>query len=190
MSKTATGSCTVRTNSTPGSVFCIKVEPIKFADLWANYPKTNPCDAKGKNGRTLFNDQCAIRLSAALKRSGATFKSYPKNRKCWIHPDQDHILAARELANWLEKIPFVGCRKSEDVTGRNWQEKIAGHTGIICFEDYYRASGGNGGDHIDLWNESKMTGFWGWARIRFPGASSIFLSDVGKARRIRFFAID
>jgi hypothetical protein len=187
---TAVGKRTVQTNPRPGSQYCIAVERVKFSNLWSNYPKSDPCDAKDKDGKRLFNDQCSIRLSAALKGTGVTFKSFPASRKCWIHPSQDHILAARELANWLEKQPFVGCRKSEDVTGRDWREKVLGRTGIICFEDYYVASGGNGGDHIDLWNKDRLTGFLSGARVRFNLVLPRFWSDYRGSRRIRFFRID
>ena len=106
-------------------------------------------------------------MSYALKKIGVTFKSYPAKRKCWIHPDADHILAAAELANWLEKQPFLGCGRSQDVTGQNWFDAVTGQTGIICFEDYYTPSGGSGGDHMDLWNRSEMTGSFSGLRARF-----------------------
>jgi hypothetical protein len=187
---TAVGRRTVRTNYTPGSLLRIQVQPVKFADLLANYPKSNPCDAKDKDGKLLFTDQCAIRVSSALKKCGVTFKSYPAVRKCWVHPSHDHILAARELANWLEQQPFVGCPKSENVTGLDWKAKVRGRTGIVCFEDYYTPSGGNGGDHIDLWNGDSLTGFLGWLRTHTPLVIPNVLSDVGKSKRIRFFQID
>jgi len=61
--------------------------------------KEEPCDAKDEEGNLLFKNQCAIRVSYALKKSGVSFLSFPKGRKCWVHQKQDHILAAKELAD-------------------------------------------------------------------------------------------
>jgi len=69
---------------------------VKFEQLWSNYPEGDPCDAKGKNGDKLFGNQCAIRLGYAMKKSGINFTTFPKKRKCWVHPASDHILAAAE----------------------------------------------------------------------------------------------
>lgn len=186
---TAIGSRKIATNNRKGSQHCVQVEPIRFASIWDNYPGSDPCDAKDPKGAKRFKNQCAIRVSYALKKAGVTFKSYPKSRKCWFHPDADHILAAKELADWLELQPFLGCRKSENITGEYWRDKVLGRTGIICFEDYYTDADA-GGDHIDLWNKDQLTGgiLRGWVRSRF----NIVLpnwSDLRKAKRIRFFEI-
>lgn len=190
MTKTIAQQARVRTNNTKGSICKINVESVSFANLWAGYPSSDPCDAKSADGKLLFSNQCAIRLSLAMKVAGVTFKSYSAKRKCWVHPNADHILAAQELADWLEMQPFVGCRKSENITGQNWRDKILGRTGIVCFEDYYTPSQGSGGDHIDLWNKDQLTGglLRGWARSRF----NIVLpnwSDLRKSRKIRFFEV-
>lgn len=185
----ATGSQKVPTNNRKGSLHCIQVKPITFSDLWKNYPSSDPCDATDENGGRKFKNQCAIRLSFSLKRSGVTFGSYPKGRKCWFHPDADHVLAAKELADWLELKPFVGCRRSENVTGPDWRQKVVDRTGIICFEDYY-SDPNAGGDHIDLWNKTKLTGIGSGLRTRFGIVIPGIWSDFGKAKRIRFFSID
>ena len=191
MTKVIKQQATVRTNTIRGSVCRIEVEAVKFADLWAAYPSSDPCDAKSKDGKLVFGNQCAIRLSFAMKKAGVTFKSYPAKRKCWVHPEADHILAAKELADWLELQPFVGCRQSESITGESWRDKILDRTGILCFEDYYAPSGGSGGDHIDLWNKDRLTGgiFFGWARTRFNIVIPFRMSDLRKSKRIRFFPI-
>jgi hypothetical protein len=88
---------------------------------------------------------------------GRDLQVIPRQAQMLGASDADHILAAAELADWLELQPFVGCKKAEQVTGADWYDKVAGRTGIICFEDYYTPSGGSGGDHIDLWSGSKMT---------------------------------
>lgn len=178
----------VKTNTTPGSVCKIDASIVEFKAIWAAYPSTDPCDAKDGNGTKLFKNQCAIRVSHALKGVGATFKSYPAKRKCWIHPGAEHILAAKELADWLEKQPFLGCRQAENITGGDWRNKVEGRTGIICFEDYYAPSEGSGGDHIDLWNGSRMTSLFSGFRTRFNIVMPRW-SDLRKSRRIRFFPV-
>ena len=177
----------VRTNTVKDSVCKIDVPVVKFSDLWDSYPSSDPCEAKDEKGEKRFKNQCAIRLSHALKKAGVTFKSYPVKRKCWFHPNEDHVLAAKELADWLELQPFVGC-KSENITGADWRDKVKDRTGIICFEDYYAPSGGSGGDHIDLWNGNEMTGFMSGLRTRFSIVVPFGIwSDLRKAKKIRFF---
>lgn len=187
MTKPLVQQARVRTNTIKESVCKINVESVKFPDLWAAYPSSDPCDAKSPDGAKLVKNQCAIRVSYALKRAGVTLKSYPAKRKCWIHPGEDHVLAAKELADWLDLQPFV---KAENITGENWRDKVLNRTGIICFEDYYAPSEGSGGDHIDLWNGSEMTGFLSGLRARFGIVIPFGVwSDMRKAKRIRFFPV-
>ena len=162
---------------------------IRFEDLWANYPDEDPCDAKDEKGDKLFKNQCAIRVSYAMKKSGVNFTSFPRKRKCWVHPSQDHILAASELADWIEKSHTPNIRPAENVTGGTWRNKVLARTGIICFEDYYLRSDGSGGDHIDLWNRNKMTGIGSYLRTRFNIIIPSVWSDLAKSKKIRFFSI-
>lgn len=160
-----------------------------FKSVWSNYPASDPCDAKDSKGQRLFKNQCAIRMSHALKGAGVNLTSFPAARKCWVHPKDHHILAARELANWLQHQPFSGLKAAEIVTGEAWREKVIDRTGIICFEDYYAADQDSGGDHIDLWNGSALTGLGSWMRARFGVVVPGFWSDFRKARQIRFFPL-
>jgi hypothetical protein len=189
MGKTIKQSAAVKTNATKGSICKVDVPSIRFGDLWSAYAKGTVCDAKGENGKPLFSNQCAIRVSHALKKCGVTFKSYPAKRKCWIHPNDDHVLAAKELADWLELQPFVGCKKAETITGEDWRDKVNGRTGIICFEDYYPPESGSGGDHIDLWNGSRMTDMSSIFRTQLRIVFTPIWYDLNKAKRIRFFPI-
>ena len=59
-----------------------------FSLLWGNYPDSDPCDAKNENGDVLFTNQCAIRLSHAMKKTGIDFSTFPGARKCWVHKHQ------------------------------------------------------------------------------------------------------
>jgi len=160
-----------------------------FKVLWSNYPSSDPCDAKNDKGEILFKNQCAIRLSYALKKSGVSFASYPKSRKCWVHKTEDHILAAEELADWLDKGIVPRISKSNDATGSNWRDKVIDKKGIICFEDYYAATSGSGGDHIDLWDGNSLTGLGSWFRTRFNIVVPGFWSDFRKSKKIRFFEV-
>lgn len=162
---------------------------IKFEQLWKNYPDEDPCDAKNKEGKLLFGNQCAIRVSHAMKNSGVSFSSFPQKRKCWVHPGQNHILAAAEIANWIEKSNIPNLLITENVTGSQWRSKVISRTGIICFEDYYLRSDGSGGDHIDLWNGSSMTSIGSYFRTRFNIVIPSIWSDLNKSKKIRFFPI-
>ena len=160
-----------------------------FEKLWSNYPSKDPCDAKDEQGSLLFRNQCAIRLSFAMKKSGVSFVGFPKGRKCWVHAGQDHVLAARELADWLDKGTVQQIQKSRDITGDDWREQALDKKGIICFEDYYAATGGSGGDHIDLWDGNSLTGLGSWFRTRFNVVVPGYWSDFRKSKKIRFFEV-
>jgi len=104
---------------------------ITFQQLWDNYPDNDPCDAKNKKGEKLFSNQCAIRLSYSMKKSGVLFTTYPQKRKCWVHGGADHILAAAELADWIEKLNTPGFQKKENITGSNWRTKVISRTVVF-----------------------------------------------------------
>jgi hypothetical protein len=160
-----------------------------FQSLLSNYPSNDPCDAKNDKGEVLFANQCAIRLSHAMKKTGVQFHSFPSGRKCWVHKTHDHILAAKELADWIDKGSVPKIKKSINVTGDDWRDKVLDKKGIICFEDYYAASEGSGGDHIDLWDGSSLTGLGSWIRTRFNIIVPGYWSDFRKSKQIRFFEI-
>jgi len=160
-----------------------------FKQLWDNYPDSDPCDAKDKKGNQLFSNQCAIRVSYSMKKSGISFVTFPQKRKCWVHPGADHILAAKELADWIQKSSNPSFIKNENITGKNWRGKIMGRTGIICFEDYYLRSDGSGGDHIDLWDGNSMTSIGSYFRTRFNIVIPSIWSDLTKSKNIRFFPV-
>ncbi len=98
-------------------------------------------------------------------------------------------MAAKELADWLDRGIVVQIKKSQNVTGENWREKVLGKKGVICFEDYYAASGGSGGDHIDLWDGNSLTGLGSWLRTRFSIVVPGYWSDFRKSKKIRFFEV-
>lgn len=160
-----------------------------FKILWSNYPTDDPCGAKDESGAILFKNQCAIRLSYTLNKSGAPLNSFPKNRKCWVHKSENEVLAAKELADWLDRGIYPRINKSISITGKDWRSHVVNKKGIICFEDYYPARGGSGGDHIDLWDGSSLTGLGSWLRTRFNIVVPGYWSDFRRAKKIRFFEV-
>lgn len=105
-----------------------------------------------------IKNQCAIRIGEALAKSGVNLDSF-KGAKCWHKHNPPHILRAEELALWL-KSPFSPVKKIEEFEGVNGFQSINGKKGIIFFKDYYGP--GNQGDHIDLWNGSRLTRYSSW----------------------------
>lgn len=160
-----------------------------FQLLKTNYPSNDPCDARNEKGELLFKNQCAIRVSHAMKKSGVSFVSFPAARKCWVHKGNDHILAAKELADWIDRGMVPQIKKSKEITGNGWRKQVIDKQGIICFEDYYAANGDSGGDHIDLWDGSALTGLGSWFRTRFNIVVPGYWSDFRKSKRIRFFEV-
>lgn len=166
---------------------------LTFQKLWDSYPTIQgdkaPCK---KNGKKNFEDQCAIRLGVALAQNGVkTLNLVPKSRHCWHHEVKEgHILAAEELANGLSKFPIGGVQKKIDLEPSTFQKDIAGKSGIIFFKDFYTRNGesfrNRSGDHIDLWNGSRLTDWQTWFLI-----SSAFNigGDYKKSKEIWFWRV-
>ncbi|MGH6649093.1 type VI secretion system amidase effector protein Tae4 [Aquabacterium sp.] len=203
MNKVLKQSEKIKTNTQAGSICTVKIMPVKFADLWAGYPKTGTpyVDAKGEVP-TGFENQCAIRVSVSLTSVGLAMKSF-KGATVLVNANKAAI-RAQELADWLKLQPFCGLpAKPEGITGKDWQDKIKGRTGIVYFKDYWaRAAETNPtGDHIDLWNGSKLTatGLLSSAQsfMRFTlgldrvGVGSVWnlYSDLGKSKEILFWEV-
>lgn len=195
---------TVKTNDTPGSVCRINVEPVKFADLWKGYPGSPPyVDPKTGKPPPGYSNQCALKVSAAIHSVGIEMKSYAFGDRVKINGKNAAALASN-LANWLKQVPFCGLPKQpENVTGEKWEDKIKGRTGIVYFADYWKRStdkeGQPTGDHIDLWNGSRLTasGFIGTltTTARYFGQRSFLpgtdwgYSDLGTSKSILFWEI-
>ena len=129
---------------------------VSFKELWAWHPSNlgndSPC---ATDGTVNFKNQCAIRMGECFSKSGVLLNSF-YGAKCYPghKHNQSHILRAEELAGWMKTQPvFFG--KVE--TKRNVKASdYANKNGIIFLKNFWGA--GNQGDHIDLWNGSKMTG--------------------------------
>jgi hypothetical protein len=192
---------TITTNKTPGSVCTVTVPAVKFAVLWAGYPSGHPYQDP-KTGKTPagFENQCAIKVSGALHAAGVEMKSF---KSASITMDgKKAAIRASELAAWLKLQPFCGLpTKPEVVTGKDWQAKIKGRTGIIYFEDYWARPGETknpSGDHIDLWNGDGLTpnaanrarslGFNSVQWLPWP-LDGLNFSDLANSKQIIFWEI-
>ncbi len=175
---------------------------VEFSTLWSNYPVAKPYieKATGKPPKG-FENQCAIKVSEALQGSGVDLKSF-KGASVSIHGKRAAI-RAEELTSWLANQSIPGIGKGEIITGKDWEERIKNRKGIISFENYWARPGETSaptGDHIDLWNGSRLTasGFAGSLVTmgRYMGIDSMSVpgtplqySDLGKSTRIRFFEV-
>jgi len=123
--------------------------------FWHNHPgRKNVCD------ETLFVNQCAIRMGAALELSGIKMTQDRRVlRRCTTeyrafkhHKDglvKGHVLAAQELANWIKsQRSTFGSRSIV-----HSQEEILGRSGIIFFRDGWGTT-----DHIDVWDGQALVG--------------------------------
>ena len=69
----------------------------------------------------------------------------------------------------------------------NFKAKIAGKKGIIYFEDYWLRPEDRPerptGDHIDLWNGSRLTEVSSWLRVQLGISYEGVWSDLEKAKK-------
>lgn len=160
-----------------------------FQTLWNNHPNIKG-DAPILD-KSAYANQCAINLSASLMRSDVPLRGF-NGALSWQKGKPKYAIRAQELADWLCGSFPAFPRRFEKVEPSEFSKKIALRTGIIFFQNYWGP--GNQGDHIDLWNGSRLTGFASWARIhlRFgnPAVSNfIFGSDLAKAEQIWFWNV-
>ncbi len=166
---------------------------VKFQKLWDSHPNIQGDKAPCKtNGVKNFQDQCAIRLGTALSSNGVkTTNLVPKVRHCWHHETSEgHVLAAEELANGLLKYPILGIAKKIEVGSGTFQKTLSNKKGIVFFKDFWQRDGENfrnrSGDHIDLWNGSRLTDWRTWFLI-----SSTFNlgGNYSKSKEIWFWGV-
>jgi len=181
---------------------------VTFNKLWENHPTItgddNPCKT---NGKPHVPNQCAIRMGVSLARCGVNISHLPGVLHCWHKHDKSlgHVVRAEELAKGLEKhsVFLPGVQKIQKVNPEEFKDTLGGKRGIIFFKDYYQRTN-NGkkesfrnrsGDHIDLWNGSRLTDFRTWSRIHLRiggyGIHSLFddVSDYEESKSIWFWRI-
>ena len=166
---------------------------VTFQKLWDNHPTItgdkNPCST---NGRPNFSNQCAIRMGVCLARCGVDTSRIPGAIHCWHHTKSaGHVIRAEELAIGLTKYPMAGIHRMQEVDPKGYKNKLAGKRGVIFFKDYWqREIGGRresfrnrSGDHIDLWNGTRLTDWISWVRILLG------ISDYTKSKSIWFWRV-
>lgn len=120
---------------------------VRFENLWKNHPGKGvfPCN------KAVHQNQCAIRMSVTLDKSGVDISSF-SGVKCWERHEDEfrHILRAQELADWIDKHPeiFGNAVKLSRKKFPKMNSKSFRHTGIVFIKDGWLG----GVDHIDLWN--------------------------------------
>jgi hypothetical protein len=155
-----------------------------FATLWANHPKIKGDDTL--LDEKVYTDQCAIDVGAAFIRSAMDMRSF-KGVYSWQKDKPSYPIRAQELANWLDS-PAAGLmHRTEKHLGKEGFEKIAGRTGIIFIQNYWGE--GRQGDHIDLWNGSRLTKFSSWFRIHWHLSVEGWATDMRKAEAIWFWYV-
>lgn len=190
----------VRTNTTKDSVCSLQIEAVTFAKLWESYPSGHPYVDKTGKPPPGYENQCAIKVSVAIHGAGIEMRSF---RGAAVTMDGlKTAVVATQLAAWLKLQPFCGLpMQPENVTGKDWQDKIRGRTGIVYFENYWRRHGETRtatGDHIDLWNGSRLTAT-GWSLFSTLGrriglnelgaGTDWGYSDLGKSTEILFWEV-
>lgn len=162
-----------------------------FKDVWSAFnaqphrPCTNPT----------FTNQCAIRVSQALMDCGVDLSSLRATR-CWNDKsayNSKHIIRAEEFAVWLKRSSLPGLGATETADPGNFQNELNGKTGIVFFKDYWQRTNetpaNRSGDHIDLWNVNRTTGYWfSWTRDFWEFLSSNY-SDRNNSREVWFWSI-
>lgn len=162
---------------------------VKFKKLWDSYPDEPPCNKKD------FSDQCAIKVGSALAKCGVkTTLLVKKSRHCWHHNvSEGHTLAAEELAAGLKKVKIEGIGKALEIKPEKFKSQLAGKKGIVFFKDYWLRSADKPerptGDHIDLWNGSRLTDWKTWIRIQFGLVIPGVWSDLEKSKKILFWQV-
>lgn len=122
-----------------------------FNLLFANYPEDRqPCKELDQDGNIKYENQCALRVSVCLEKSG--FKLVNNDKKKCKH---GHIRGAESLGRYLHKQSKRPKVYKNPAAGA---KQIGEKMGIILFRNIDGFRGGQG-DHIDLWIAGKtMTG--------------------------------
>jgi hypothetical protein len=166
---------------------------IKFNELWENHATIsgveNPCIV---DGNPAFSNQCAIRVGNALALCGFDTTSLPGAEHCWHHAKSGgHILRAEQLAASLKRVRPAGFGAAQTIPVADYRKHISGKKGIIFFKDYWlRTSDPQNnptGDHIDLWDGSRLTDWTSWLRISMGLSLEGYWSDFGKSKEILFW---
>lgn len=154
-----------------------------FTTLWNNHP-----NIKGDTpvlDKQVYENQCAINMSAALLRSGVNMNSFHGVRS-WEKDKPKYAIRAQELADWLAKqAPNLHAGFSKH-SGKEVFDKIGKKQGMIFFQNYWGP--GMQGDHIDLWNGVRLTTLSSWPRIHLHLSGGGW-SDFRKSQSVWFWEL-
>lgn len=166
-----------------------------FQELWKHHPTISgddePCSTNGKSN---YDDQCAIRLGVSLALIGVDTKKIAGAEHCWHHEKSaGHILRAAQLAKGLSTTLIKGIGKQQIISSNEFATKLSGKTGIVFFQDYARRGKetfpNRSGDHIDLWNGTRLTHWATWFRIQYGITWDGVWSDYRNSKKILFFPV-
>jgi hypothetical protein len=168
----------------------ICVERPDFALLQRAYEDYRQDSAPCKSGVT---NQCAVRMSVALGRSGIDLLGFRNQRR--VHRGRascqlaiDHVLGARELADHLRTILPAPIRFTGPARA-GARATLALRKGIVYFDNCFtRVPGGpQTGDHIDLWDGS---GYYNeYLRVGAGGNSRASTDLFRRAEAVWFFQL-
>ena len=133
----------------------------RFPKLWNNHP--NVTDEGPLLDKRQYPNQCAVNIYEALKKSGVNVNSF-YGQLSWQKDKPKYAIRAQELADWLASPANPVQASVVKYSGEEVFDKIKGRTGIIFFQNYCGL--GNQGDHIDLWNGTRLTHWTSWLRIQ------------------------
>ena len=161
---------------------------LSFSNLWANH--SNVKREAPLLDKSTYQNQCAINLYAALVRSGVNAKTF-RGQLSWQKNKPKYAIRAQELADWLAssfgRSGGVRMPQVQKFSGKDVFEKIKGKRGIIFFQNYYGP--GNQGDHIDLWDGSRLTHWASWIQIYARLGSVGFRSDYRGSESVWFWHV-
>ncbi len=155
-----------------------------FQKIWSNHPIIKGDDPV--LDKKVYENQCAINLSAALMRSGIQLTGF-RGALSWQKGAPKYAIRAQELADWLQttfpRVPM----KCEKVAPKEFSAKLSQKRGIIFFQNYWGS--GKQGDHIDLWNGSRLTHMRSLAQIYLRVGSFGLGSDYREAESVWFWGL-
>lgn len=116
--------------------------------------------------------------------------------KSWQKEGPKYPIRAQEFADWLAtaagQMPFKATRyKGKEIKdkakGEDVFDTLSNKTGIIFLQNYWGP--GRQGDHIDLWNGSRMTARSSWFRVATGISLEGQWTDYLQAESVWFWAI-
>jgi hypothetical protein len=169
---------------------------VAFKVLWDSFPNKDEmakkCVSKQTpSGAQPFDNYCSILMSECFIKSGISLERC-SGQKCWSHPGSKHVIRAEQLASWLAKSPPTGFARKLAVQPASFQTDLSGRSGVIFFKDYWtrgsESFANRSGDHIDLWNGSRITSTW-WMGFREVQEWLGFVSDLNKSKEVWFWEV-